>query len=81
MTWGSWDREWMLAHRTFPSLAVRYGVMESGVPNFCAVSLALIDLGYVPKGIRLDSGDLAYLSCESRKYIDDIADRYVSPLW
>jgi len=33
--------------------------MNSGIKNFLVVALALKDLGYDAKGIRLDSGDLA----------------------
>lgn len=43
-----------------------YDTLHSGVLNFILVGLVLLDLGYVPKGIRLDSGDLAYLSVEVR---------------
>merc|ERR1719491_79713 len=39
-----------------------YDTIESGLINFIMLALALDDFGYVPKGIRLDSGDLGALS-------------------
>ena len=46
-----------------------YDTLNSGVPNYICVALALLECGYEPKGIRLDSGDLAYLSKEARKML------------
>ncbi|KAL2931668.1 Nicotinate phosphoribosyltransferase 2 [Bienertia sinuspersici] len=60
----------------FLALVDTYDVMRSGVPNFCAVALALRDLGYKAMGIRLDSGDLAYLSCEARKFFQAIEKEF-----
>ena len=49
-----------------------YDVLNSGVPNAIKVAKDyLIPNGYTLKGIRLDSGDLAYLSKEARKMLDE----------
>lgn len=63
----------------FLALVDTYDVVRSGVPNFCAVALALNDLGYKAGGIRLDSGDLAYLSCEARKFFRTIEKEFGVP--
>lgn len=57
-------------------LAALLLLLQSGVPNFVCVALVLLELGFTPKGIRLDSGDLAYLSKEARATFVDIAERY-----
>ena len=48
-----------------------YDTLRSGVPNAIKVFKELKEKGYKPKGIRLDSGDLAYLSKKARKMMDD----------
>ncbi|XP_057870000.1 nicotinate phosphoribosyltransferase 1 isoform X1 [Cryptomeria japonica] len=63
----------------FQALVDTYDVMRSGVPNFCAVALALHDLGYKAHGIRLDSGDLAYLSTWARKFFCLIEKEFSVP--
>ncbi len=47
-----------------------YDTLRSGVPNAIRVFQELRASGHEPKGIRLDSGDLAYLSKEARKMLD-----------
>ncbi|GJM97186.1 hypothetical protein PR202_ga14093 [Eleusine coracana subsp. coracana] len=61
---------------SFLALVDTYDVMRSGVPNFCAVALALNDMGYKAVGIRLDSGDLAYQSVETRKFFRAIEKEF-----
>ena len=49
-----------------------YNVLKSGVPNAIkAFDNVLKPLGKRPCGIRLDSGDIAYLSIEARKMLDE----------
>ena len=50
-----------------------YDTLKSGVPNAIRVFKELREAGIKPKsyGIRLDSGDLAYLSKKARKMLDD----------
>lgn len=50
-----------------------YDTLKSGVPNAIRVFQELEDKGIQPKkyGIRLDSGDLSYLSKKARKMLDD----------
>jgi len=47
-----------------------YDTLRSGVPNAIITGLEMAREGKELKGIRLDSGDLAYLSGESRKMLD-----------
>ncbi|MDR0840555.1 MAG: nicotinate phosphoribosyltransferase [Christensenellaceae bacterium] len=48
-----------------------YDTLLSGVPNAIRVFDELRQRGYEPVGIRLDSGDLSYLSKKARKMLDD----------
>lgn len=48
-----------------------YDTLRSGVPNAIKVFKELRAAGHKPKGIRLDSGDLAYLSKKARKMMDE----------
>ncbi|XP_012527384.1 nicotinate phosphoribosyltransferase isoform X4 [Monomorium pharaonis] len=63
----------------FTALVDTYDVKRSGLLNFCAVALALNDLGYRAIGIRIDSGDLAYLSNVARDIFEKIAVKYNIP--
>lgn len=63
----------------FMALVDTYDVKRSGLLNFCAVALALNDQGYRAIGIRIDSGDLAYLSCLARETFERIAERFKLP--
>lgn len=60
---------------TFPDgcllLVDTYDTLKSGVPNAIKVFDELKAAGHKPVGIRLDSGDMAYLSKSARKMLDD----------
>ena len=47
-----------------------YDTLRSGIPNAITVFDELKAKGYAPTGIRLDSGDLAYLSKKARQMLD-----------
>lgn len=47
-----------------------YSVLRSGVPNAITVFKEMRAEGYEPKGIRIDSGDITYLSKHARKMLD-----------
>jgi nicotinate phosphoribosyltransferase len=48
-----------------------YDTLHSGVPNAIRIFKILRKFGHEPLGIRLDSGDLVYLSKETRKLLDE----------
>jgi len=62
--------------RSFPTeaylLVDTYDVLRSGVPNAIAVAKNILEAtGNRLKGIRIDSGDLAYLTKEARRMLDE----------
>lgn len=62
--------------RNYPDKCVllvdTYNVLKSGVPNAIkAFNEEVVPRGFRPKGIRIDSGDIAYLSKEARKMLDE----------
>ena len=58
----------------FLCLVDSYDTIRSGVPNFLACAAALAELGIEAKGIRLDSGDLAFLSQMTRRLFQRAGD-------
>lgn len=60
---------------TFPDsttlLVDTYDTLGSGVPNAIVVARELRRQGHELRGIRIDSGDLAYLSHEARRMLDE----------
>jgi nicotinate phosphoribosyltransferase len=66
----------------FPDHAVllvdTYDVLRSGVPNAIQIGKELESTGKQLKAIRIDSGDLAYLSKKARKMLDDAGLRYAN---
>jgi len=63
--------------KEFPNMCIllvdTYNTLEQGVPNAITVFKEMREKGPMPKGygIRLDSGDLAYLSKKARKMLDE----------
>ncbi len=54
-----------------------YNTLESGLPNAIIVARELESKGYRLAGVRLDSGDLAYLSKRARAMLDEAGFPYV----
>ncbi len=52
-------------------LADTYDTLKSGIPNAIIVARELRARGHELRGVRLDSGDLAFLSRESRRMFDE----------
>ena len=48
-----------------------YNVLKSGVPNAITVFKEMRERGEKPAGIRIDSGDITYLSKRARQMLDD----------
>lgn len=65
--------------QNFLGLVDTYDVIRSGLINFCAVAMALDSCGYRAIGIRIDSGDLAYLSRECYKCFELISIQFLKP--
>ena len=80
-SWVMFYRDEMTAFQKFAEiypnncilLVDTYDVLKSGVPNAIKVFQTMRDKGIKSKnfGIRLDSGDLAYLSRKARKMLDE----------
>lgn len=60
--------------KSFPDscllLVDTYDTLRSGMPNAIKIFKELREAGHEPVGIRIDSGDLAYLTKEARKMLD-----------
>ncbi len=55
-----------------------YNVLKSGLPNAIKVfNEVLLPMGKKPLGIRIDSGDITYLTKKCRKILDDAGFDYV----
>lgn len=53
-----------------------YDVIKSGLPNFCAVALAIASIGYEPRGIRIDSQNCVDNSHEIRGMFKKIQKQF-----
>ncbi len=62
--------------KTYPDNTVllvdTYNVLQSGIPNAIKVAKEVLEpMGKRLKGVRIDSGDITYLSQESRRMLDE----------
>lgn len=62
--------------KTYPDncylLVDTYNTLRSGIPNAIKIfNEEILPRGFRPKGIRIDSGDIAYLTKEARRMLDD----------
>lgn len=62
--------------KTYPDnctlLVDTYNVLQSGIPNAIKVfNEEVVPRGFRPKGVRIDSGDIAYLSKKARAMLDE----------
>ncbi len=79
----SWIQSFDTEYEAFAAYAKRYpnactllvdtyNVLKSGIPNAIKVfNEILVPMGCRPKGIRIDSGDITYLSKKARKMLDE----------
>jgi nicotinate phosphoribosyltransferase len=65
--------------KNFICLVDTFSTLKSGILNYIVVARALEQIGGQPKGIRLDSGNLAQLSLECRRLLDEYSEKYQSP--
>ncbi|CRH00846.1 nicotinate phosphoribosyltransferase, putative [Plasmodium relictum] len=65
----------------FICLIDTYDSLRSGIFNFLIVALSLHEIKYKPIGIRIDSGDLRYLSNECKKIFIDISKKLNVPFY
>lgn len=84
---GTMAHSWVMYHdseydafkayaETYPDATVllvdTYDVIKSGIPNAIKVAKEVLEpMGKRLRGVRLDSGDLAYLSKKARKMLDE----------
>lgn len=59
----------------FICLIDTYDCLRSGIFNFLIVALSLYEINFTPIGVRIDSGDLRYLSNECQLLFEDVSKK------
>lgn len=59
----------------FVCLIDTYDCLRSGIFNFLIVALSLYEINFTPIGVRIDSGDLRYLSNECQLLFEDVSKK------